>query len=185
MTEFSVDLATPILTLDDSSHRPGDQTRAPEPHNGLSYVVGDKTQLLSRSTVWQLLAHAAERFPSHEAAVFCKQNIRWTWTALRDEAERLASGFLALGITTGDRVGIWAPNTPEWLLVQFATARIGAVLVTINPAYRSAELTHALRLSGCACLVLADQHKSSNYIEMIAELAPELAEQERGWWRSA
>jgi fatty-acyl-CoA synthase len=186
MTSFSIDLTSPILSLDEprTDESRIQASRAIDanlrtPRDGVSYVSGEKFRSLSRLTVWQLLERTTKRFPSNEAAVFCEHNIRWTWTQLRDRSEQLAASMLALGIGAGDRVGIWAPNSPEWILTQFATARIGAVLVTINPAYRTSELRHALQLSGCCCLILAARHKSSNYVDMMMQVAPELKHQER------
>ena len=98
--------------------------------------------------------------------------------------DRLATGLLDLGLAQGDRVGIWSPNRPEWLLTQFATARIGAILVNVNPAYRVGELEYALSRVGCAALILADRFKSSDYLAMIGRLAPELAAAEPGQLRA-
>jgi acyl-CoA synthetase (AMP-forming)/AMP-acid ligase II len=86
--------------------------------------------------------------------------------------DRLAAGLLAIGVYKGDRVGIWAPNRPEWLLLQFATARIGAILVTINPAYRTHELDHALNTAGVSALFVAPQFRGSDYMAMVASLRP-------------
>jgi len=102
------------------------------------------------------------------------QGIRWTWSEYQGEVEKLANGLLALGIGSGDRVGIWAPNCYEWCLTQFATAKIGAILVCINPAYRVFELEYALNKSGCRAIVAAEQFKGSRYLEMLQRLAPEL-----------
>ena len=110
--------------------------------------------------------------------MFREQNIRWTWREFADEVDVLASGLLALGVEAGDRVGIWSPNRAEWLLTQFATARIGAVLVNINPAYRLAELEYALNKVGCKAMIAAEQFKTSKYLEMLQTLAPELADAE-------
>lgn len=111
-----------------------------EPKDGLSYVRGSTEIPLSEATIGEFLRRTAERFPDRPAVVFREQQIRWTWKEFAEEVDILAAGFLALGIVKGDRVGIWSPNRVEWLLTQFATARIGAVLVNINPAYRLAEL---------------------------------------------
>ncbi|WP_250492834.1 AMP-binding protein [Caballeronia sp. GAWG1-1] len=146
-----------------------------EPRDGLSYVRGATDTPLSDATVSRFLLDTARRFPGRPAVVFREQNIRWTWREFADEIDVLASGLLALGIEAGDRVGIWSPNRAEWLLTQFATARIGAVLVNINPAYRLAELEYALNKVGCKAIVAAEQFKSSKYLEMLQTLAPELA----------
>ncbi|CAG4903023.1 AMP-binding protein [Paraburkholderia saeva] len=145
------------------------------PKDNLSYVRGSTESVLSEATVGQFLQDTARRFPERPAVVFREQRIRWTWKEFSDEVDILAAGLLALGIEKGDRVGIWSPNRVEWLLTQFATARIGAVLVNINPAYRLAELEYALNKVGCKAIISAHSFKSSMYLEMLQELAPELA----------
>ncbi|GAB3358652.1 AMP-binding protein [Giesbergeria giesbergeri] len=145
------------------------------PQHGLSQVKGRTDAALSEATIAQFLADAVRRFPDKLAVVFREQGVRWTWTQLQEQVDALAAGFLALGLQAGDRVGIWAPNRVEWVVTQFATARIGVVLVNINPAYRVSELEYALQLAGCRALVTAEQLKSSNYLEMLQRLAPELA----------
>lgn len=137
--------------------------------------MGVDTEPLLEITISELLRQTVERLPDHEAAVFPAQDIRWTYAKFSKEVDRLAGGLLRIGINKGDRVGIWSPNRYEWLLTQFATARIGAILVCINPAYRLYELEYALNKVGCAAIIIAPEFKSSNYIEMIEELAPELA----------
>ncbi|MGC2038576.1 AMP-binding protein, partial [Paraburkholderia caledonica] len=146
-----------------------------EPKDGLSYVRGSTEIPLSEATIGEFLRSTAERFPDRPAVVFREQQIRWTWKEFAEEVDILAAGFLALGIVKGDRVGIWSPNRVEWLLTQFATARIGAVLVNINPAYRLAELEYALNKVGCKAIVAAERFKTSMYLEMLQQLAPELA----------
>ena len=146
-----------------------------EPKDGLSYVRGSTAIPLSDVTVGQFLLDTARRLPKRPAVVFREQGIRWTWQVFLQEVDVFAAGLLAQGIGKGDRVGIWSPNRVEWLLTQFATARIGAVLVNINPAYRLAELEYALNKVGCKAIVAAEQFKSSKYLEMLQELAPEFA----------
>ena len=145
------------------------------PKDGLSYVRGPSEIPLSEATLGQFLHDTARRFPDRPAVVFREQGIRWSWREFADEVDILAAGFAALGIVKGDRVGIWSPNRVEWLLTQFATARIGAILVNINPAYRLAELEYALNKVGCKAIVAAERFKSSMYLQMLQELAPELA----------
>ena len=111
---------------------------------------------------------------SREAVVSCHQEIRLTYDELHEAVSRLASGLLARGIAKGDRVGIWAPNCVEWVLVQYATAAIGAILVNVNPSYRTHELSYALRQSGVRLLVSAPAHGSSDYAAMTADVRPEL-----------
>jgi fatty-acyl-CoA synthase len=146
-----------------------------EPNDGLSYVRGSTEIPLSEATVGAFLLDTTQRFPDRPAVVFREQGIRWTWKEFADEVDVFAAGLLALGIQTGDRVGIWSPNRVEWLLTQFATARIGAVLVNINPAYRLAELEYALNKVGCKAIIAAERFKTSMYLQMLKELAPELA----------
>ncbi len=146
-----------------------------QPQDGLSHVIGATDRPLIDLTIPQLLAATVARVREREAAVFPAQGIRWTYGAFAAEVDRLAAGLLSLGIGRGDRVGIWSPNRAEWLLTQFATARIGAILVCVNPAYRVSELTYALNKVGCKALITARSFKTSNYIEMLQSLIPELA----------
>jgi fatty-acyl-CoA synthase len=146
-----------------------------QPIDGLAHVRGRDDVALTTSTIAQLLAAAVARFGERPAAVFREQGIRWTWNEFDAEVEALAAGLHGLGLRHGDRVGIWSPNRAEWLVTQFATARLGLVLVNINPAYRLAELEYALNVSGCQALITAERLKSSMYLEMLQALAPELA----------
>ncbi|UWQ43871.1 AMP-binding protein (plasmid) [Leisingera aquaemixtae] len=146
------------------------------PIDGLSHVRGPNEPPLRHITIPALLRQAVERHGSREALVFPDAGIRMTYAELARQADELAAGLLQLGVAKGDRVGIWSPNRCEWVLTQFATARIGAILVTINPAYRLAELEYALNKTGCKVLIAAESFKSSNYLGMIRELAPELAD---------
>ncbi|KVO03328.1 AMP-binding protein [Burkholderia ubonensis] len=145
------------------------------PENGLSYVRGATDVPLSEATIGQFLRDTAGRFPDRPAVVFREQRIRWSWREFADEVDVLATGLAALGITRGDRVGIWSPNRSEWLLTQFATARIGAILVNLNPAYRLAEIEYALNKVGCKAVIAAERFKSSGYVDMLQAIAPELA----------
>ncbi len=155
------------------------------PNAGLSLVTGATDVPLSDQTIAELLAATAAAHPDAEAVVFREQGIRWTWRQFSEQVDRLATGLLARGIARGDRVGIWSPNRQEWLVTQFATARIGAILVNINPAYRLAELEYALNKAGVRMLITAARFKSSNYIEMLQKLAPELADSQPGALRAA
>ncbi len=145
------------------------------PQDGLSHVQGDRSEPLLEVTIPELLASTARRVPDHEAAIFPAQGIRWSYADFAREVDMLALGFLQQGISKGDRVGIWAPNRYEWLLTQFATARIGAILVCINPAYRISEMEYALNKVKCCTLIQSARFKSSDYIGMMHDLAPELA----------
>ena len=150
------------------------------PRNGVSYVRGASDAPLSDATIGEFLGATAAQFPDRLAVVFREQGIRWTWREFSDEVDVLAAGLLGLGIAAGDRVGIWSPNRVEWLMTQFATARIGAILVNINPAYRLTELEYALNKSGCVALIAAPQFKTSMYLDMLRTLAPELEKSEPG-----
>jgi fatty-acyl-CoA synthase len=145
------------------------------PRGGVSHVIGATEPPLSDLTVAGWLDATAERLPDHPACVFREAGVRWTWRQLRDEADRLAGGLLRLGLAQGDRVGIWAPNRPEWVLAQYATARLGIILVNINPAYRLAELEYALNKVGCRAIITAPAFKTSQYLQMLQTLAPEMA----------
>ncbi|HEY3540330.1 MAG TPA: AMP-binding protein [Trinickia sp.] len=155
------------------------------PSDGLSYVRGETDPPLSEATIGEFLRTTVERFPDRPAVVFREQGIRWTWREFAEEVDVLAAGFTELGIARGDRVGIWSPNRVEWLMTQFATARIGAILVNVNPAYRLTELEYALNKSGCTAIVAAERFKTSMYLDMLRALAPELADSEPGQLHAA
>ena len=150
------------------------------PADGMAYVRGATDIPLSEATIGEFLRDTAQRFPERQAVVFREQGVRWTWKEFDERVDQLAAGLLSLGIAKGDRVAIWSPNRFEWLLTQFATARIGAVLVNINPAYRVSELEYALRKVGIKALVTAEQFKTSKYTSMLLDIAPELASQQPG-----
>ncbi len=150
------------------------------PIDGKSHVCGPTDQSLIELTIPALLKRTVTQYPDHEAAVFSQQDIRWNYVEFAREVDRLAGGLHTLGVVKGDRVGVWAPNRSEWLLAQFATARIGAILVNINPAYRLFELEYALNKVGCKALITAPRFKTSDYVGMIRELAPEMETAEPG-----
>ena len=144
------------------------------PQNWLSYVSGATQDPLRFITIPALLDEAVMNHGSRDAVIFAKDRERVSWHDLKRRADEVAAGLLALGIQRGDRVGIWAPNCIEWLLTQFGTARIGAILVNINPAYRTTELEYALNKVQCRVLIMACSLKSSDYVAMVKELAPEI-----------
>ncbi|MCB9272926.1 MAG: AMP-binding protein [Lewinellaceae bacterium] len=146
----------------------------------LSYASGASEKPLIGKTIGQFFDEIAARYPDNEALVSCHQSIRWTYRQLQAEVGRCARAFIAAGIDKGARVGIWSPNRAEWTVVQLATAKIGAILVNINPSYRLHELEYALNQSGCSLLVTADAFKYSNYTEMLYNLAPELEKSQPG-----
>jgi len=161
----------------DARAKPGrKQQRSPTiaPRNNLSHVAGEQSEPLLDLTIPQALAQAAAMYGDREAAVFCATGTRITYAELDMLVDQLATGFLELGLEKGDRIGIWGPNRIEWLVTQFASARLGLILVSINPAYRLMELEYALNKVECKALVTANQFKTSNYIEMIEALAPEI-----------
>lgn len=139
-----------------------------------SHVIGASQPPLLEETVGQLLARIAARWPDRPALVVPAQGVRMSYAELDRAVTRLAAGLLALGLELGDRIGIWSLNRSEWVLMQFATARAGLILVNINPAYRSHELEYALTQVGCKALVLARHFKTSDYPAILRELAPEL-----------
>ena len=150
------------------------------PADGKAHVSGDRSVPLLDKTIPELFSDTVSKYATLDAAVFVGQDKRFTWSELSDAVDALAAGFLALGLEKGDRVGIWSPNRWEWLVTQFATARIGLILVNINPAYRLTELEYALNKVGCKALVTAAQFKTSDYLGMIETLAPEIARAEPG-----
>ncbi|WP_336491733.1 AMP-binding protein [Methylobacterium nigriterrae] len=140
----------------------------------LSHVVGACDEVLLEITIGEALDRAAARWGDEPALIDRGQDVRMSWRALRQHSEAVAAGLLALGLVPGDRIGIWSLNRYEWTLIQFAAAKAGLILVTINPAYRVAELEYALGHSGCAALVFAPSFKTSDYRAMIRAVAPEL-----------
>jgi fatty-acyl-CoA synthase len=145
----------------------------------LSYSHGASAQPLLGETIGANLRRIAVTYPANEALVDVPSGRRWTYSQLDSDTDTLGVGLLALGINKGDRVGIWAPNCPEWVVLQYATAKIGAILVNINPAYRSHELAYVLRQSGVKLLVSAENFKASDYRAMIDEVRAGLPALER------
>ena len=155
------------------------------PRDGLSYVVGASEPPLSDATTGEFLDAAVARFPERLAVVYREQGVRRSWREFQSDVDRTAAGLLALGLEKGERIGIWSPNRYEWLLTQFATARLGLILVNINPAYRIAELEYALNKVKCKAIVTAASFKSSDYLKMLRDLAPELEHCAPGELRAA
>ncbi|MDX1635362.1 MAG: AMP-binding protein [Marinobacter sp.] len=139
-----------------------------------SYTSGVSDKPLLGMTIGDMLDRTAARFPDTEALVCLHQDIRWTYKEFVDKVNEAARAFIAIGVKRGDRVGMWSPNRYEWTVTQFATAKVGAILVNINPAYGVHELEYALNLAGVRFLVTADSFKASDYRAMLYELAPEL-----------
>ncbi len=139
-----------------------------------SLVRGADEPQLIEHTIGEALALAAARWGEQEALVSVEQGIGWTFADLLDRADRLAAGLLALGLEPGERIGIWAPNCVEWTLTQFAAARAGLILVTINPAYRATEAAFTIAKAGLSAVVFAERFKTSDYAAIVAEIAPGL-----------
>ena len=151
----------------------------------MSYVSGASAAPLLGDTIGQQLDRTAAQFPDRLALVVRLQNVRLTWRELCDAGRQAGGRSPAIGLETGDRVGIWLPNNAEWVLTQLAAARAGLVLVCINPAYRQHELDYALNKAGCRALVTATAFKSSDYAAMLMEPLPELAHCAAGELRAA
>ena len=139
-----------------------------------SYVHGASDVPLIGETIGAYFDQAAARWGERDALVVRHQQIRWSYAELKRRVDAFAAGLLALGLEPGERVGIWSPNNAEWVVTQFATAKAGLILVNINPAYRLSELDYALNKVGCQALVTADHFKTSDYVGMLRELAPEI-----------
>jgi len=141
----------------------------------LSYVSGVSSKPLIGRTIGAYFDEVCAANPDRPALIARHQDIRWTYAELKARVDALAAGLLALGLAPGDRVGIWAPNRWEWLVAQYATAKAGLILVNINPAYRTTEAEYALNKVACKALIMAVSHRTSDYLGMLRELAPELA----------
>ena len=141
-----------------------------------SYYCGASYSQIIYETIGNYFDRTCETNPDGDALVVRHQGIRLSYSQLREKVDQLATGLLALGIAPGVRVGIWGPNSCEWVLVQLATAKIGAIMVCINPAYRTYELEYALNKVECDTIITAEQFKSSDYLGMLQTLAPELAD---------
>ena len=149
-----------------------------------SYVHGSSDKPLIGQTIGRYFDDACARHGQREALVVRHQNVRLTYAELKLKVDALACGLRRLGLEPGERVGIWSQNNLEWTLTQFATAKAGLVLVNINPAYRRSELEYALNKVTCRALILSPSFKSSDYLAMLADLAPELAHCEAGLLRA-
>src|SRR5262245_45220512 len=136
-------------------------------------------QLLSTAwlydlTIAQTLDRTIDRYGDNDAVIVPQLGLSWNYRQFGEQVDRASRGLLALGIRRGEHVAIWATNVPEWVVLQFATARIGAVLTTINPAYRAHELKYVLKQSDAVALVLTDRFKTSDYFAMLADVCPDI-----------
>jgi len=145
----------------------------------LSFAKGETTTPLLEETIGSNLEATVAAFPDREALVVVHQDIRQTWVEFNATIDAVAKGLMGIGIKTGDRVGMWSPNFAEWIYIQYATAKIGAIQVNINPAYRTSELSYALEQSGCRLLVTRTDYLTSNYKDMVEEVAPNLTTLEK------
>ncbi len=150
----------------------------------LSYAYGASTTPLIGLTIPDYLDRIVAQYPDNEGLVDVPSGQRWTYTQLREDCRRVAKSLMKLGIHRGDRVAIWATNHPEWVLVQFGTAIMGAVLVNVNPAYRTHELEYALGNSEASALFLIERFKSSSYVSMFNQVCPEIRDSRPGELKS-
>ncbi|SDK46065.1 fatty-acyl-CoA synthase [Actinopolyspora mzabensis] len=156
-----------------------DRAEPAVPTTSPSYSSGTSDAPLIGETIGANLLHTAERFPERDAMVEFATGRRWTYREFVTEVDALAIGLLESGLVKGDRVGVWAPNRAEWTLVQYATARIGAILVNINPSYRAHELEYVLGQSGVRMLISAERFKTSDYVDMVGRVRPSCPDLER------
>ena len=146
----------------------------------ISYASGLSDVPLIGETIGEMLENIVKQYPDNEALVAVDQNIRWTYSEFLLKVDELARSLMALGVEKGDRVAIWAMNYAEWVVVQFATAKCGAIMVNINPAYRTFELEYALKQSEVHTLILQGRFKNSDYVGMLYEACPEIIESRAG-----
>src|SRR6478736_7754215 len=145
-----------------------------------SYAAGATDVPLLEETIGANFERTVAAYGDREALVEYASGRRWTWSELNADVDAFAIGLIRKGIRKGDRVGIWSPNCAEWTIVQYATAKIGAILVNINPAYRRRELEFSLNQSGVAALITARGFRKTDYVEMLTELMPELTSHRQG-----
>ncbi len=146
----------------------------PRQVSGLNNPIDSEMPWLDKLTVGQVLRETASKFPTQEAFVFCQLGIRLSWAELDFQVDQVARALVAIGFKPGDHFGVWATNVPEWVLLQFATARIGVVLVTINPSYRTNELAYVMRQADLKGIALVDTFKSTDYVASLNEACPEI-----------
>ncbi|XP_041670946.1 medium-chain acyl-CoA ligase ACSF2, mitochondrial [Cheilinus undulatus] len=150
-----------------------------------SYVHGTSSSPLLHYTVAEALQRTVDRMPDKEAMVFLQDGVRKTFAQFQQDVDKAAAGLLALGLTKGDRLGMWGPNTYEWILMQFATAKAGIIMVAVNPAYQPQEAEFALRKAGCKVIVCPAQFKTQKYCDMLRKICPEIETSTPGDIRSA
>lgn len=131
-------------------------------------------------TIGELLDETAEKFPTKEAIIYVEQNLRYTYREFQDVCNTIAKGLMSMGVRKGDHIAIWASNIPEWVITQYASAKIGAVLVTVNTSYQSQELEYLLKQSDATTLLLMEEFKGASYLEIFKDICPEVTEQLSG-----
>lgn len=176
---FTSGLELPIFTTS-LKRRRYNTSRSTTKHLKWSYTQGPADIALRGITVGNLLQQQADKTPDREAYIFCSTGIRKTFSQLLDESDTLAAGLLSLGLKKGDRVGIWGPNSYEWILTQYATARAGLILVNINPLYKSLELQYVLEKVQCSAIIVSEKFKDQHYYNILFKLVPEMATQKSG-----
>ncbi|XP_061867014.1 medium-chain acyl-CoA ligase ACSF2, mitochondrial isoform X2 [Colius striatus] len=149
-----------------------------------SYIQGASDIPLLDKTVGQCLAETAERFPHRDALLFSRDGVRKTFAQFKEEVDQAAAGLLGLGLKKGDRLGMWGPNKYEWVLMQFATAQAGIILVSVNPAYQALELEFVIRKVGCKALVFPSQFKTQKYYDILKQACPEIEKSSPGGIKS-
>lgn len=150
-----------------------------------SYVHGTSSTSLLHDTVGEALQKTVERYPDREAMAFLQDGVRKTFAEFQQDVDRAAAGLLALGLKKGDRLGMWGPNTYEWILFQFATAKAGIIQVSVNPAYQQMEVEYALRKVGCKAIVCPAEFKTQKYCDMLKNICPEIESSSPGELKSA
>lgn len=137
-------------------------------------MSGESTPWVDGLTFDDVLTRTAREYGDRDAVVFPRLELRWSYGEFRDRVHEMARALMGIGIGRGDSVGIWCTNWPQWVLAQFGTAVMGAVLVNVNPAYRKHELAYILKQADLQALIITDTHKTSNYEAMVAEVVPEV-----------
>ena len=140
--------------------------------------------VLQSLTLGQILDRAIEKYPDNDAVVYYDRDYRLTYREFGDLVDQLAKGLMALGVKKGEKVAVWATNVPHWVPLQFATAKIGAILLTVNTLYKIAELAYLLEQSDCENIFIIDGYRDTDYVQTIYELIPELKTQQRGYLKS-
>ncbi|HRR66389.1 MAG TPA: AMP-binding protein, partial [Methanomassiliicoccales archaeon] len=143
-----------------------------------------RESITREATIGQLLDETVAKVPDQDAVVYVDRDYRQTWSELRETVDQVAKGLMALGVKRGEKVAVWATNVPHWLTLQFATARIGAILLTININYRTEEISYLLRQSECENIFIIDGYRDTDYVNTLYELVPELRTQPRDRLRS-